>query len=46
MMTALDWAKAFDSIDPQGLLKALSRFGVPERFTKVVATSIPNDNSE
>jgi hypothetical protein len=37
MMIALDWAKAFDSIDPQGLLKALCRFGVPERFTKVVA---------
>lgn len=36
-MVALDWAKAFDSIDPQGLLRALNRFGVPDNFVKVVS---------
>ena len=36
VLLALDWAKAFDSISPEGLLKALDRFGVPEKLLKVV----------
>ena len=36
-LLALDWAKAFDSIDPAGLLQALLRFGVPQYFVDVIA---------
>jgi hypothetical protein len=36
LMLALDWAKAFDSIDPQGLIRALRRFGLPEGFIDMV----------
>ena len=34
---ALDWAKAFDSISPAALSKALVRFGVPNFFVDMVA---------
>ncbi len=33
---ALDWAKAFDSISPACLSKALLRFGIPEPFIEMV----------
>ena len=33
---ALDWAKAFDSINPGSLLDALRRFGIPEPFVAMV----------
>ena len=36
-MIALDWAKAFDSLDPAGLLKALRLFGLPEKVVSLVA---------
>ena len=29
---ALDWAKAFDSIDPTSLVQALRRFGLPQHY--------------
>ena len=28
---ALDWAKAFDSLDPEAMLEALRRFGLPRK---------------
>lgn len=36
MLLALDWAKAFDSIDPNGLVRALQRFGLPQKMVEVV----------
>ena len=33
---ALDWAKAFDSVDPAALLRALRRFGLPDKMLKAV----------
>ena len=33
---ALDWAKAFDSIDPESLIQALRRFGLPSSFLQMV----------
>ena len=33
---ALDWAKAFDSISPDGLIVALRRFGVPDGFCAII----------
>ena len=35
-LLASDWAKAFDSIRPDGLLRALARFGAPHRFIEAV----------
>eukprot|EP00959_Pyramimonas_sp_CCMP1952_P362385 7589633-Pyramimonas_sp.AAC.1 len=32
ILLALDWAKAFDSVSPDGLVQALVRFGAPEKF--------------
>ena len=32
----LDWAKAFDSISPDGLIVALRRFGIPDRFCATI----------
>ena len=29
---ALDWSKAFDSVDPERLCHALIRFGIPQKF--------------
>ena len=29
---ALDWAKAFDSLEPNAMLVALKRFGVPPEY--------------
>jgi len=34
---ALDWSKAFDSIDPGALLAGLRRFGLPEHVLGVIA---------
>ena len=34
---ALDWRRAFDSICPEGMSRALLRFGVPQRFVDMVA---------
>ena len=36
-LLALDWRKAFDSIDPDALLNALRRFGLPLHFREFVA---------
>ena len=36
-MLALDWAKAFDSIDPECLIHALKRFGLPDKFSQMVS---------
>ena len=36
LLLALDWAKAFDSISPAGLVNAMSRFGIPFQFCSVV----------
>jgi len=36
-LLALDWAKAFDSIDPAALLDALRRFGLPLELRQAVA---------
>ena len=35
LLVALDWVKAFDSISPAGLVKAMSRFGIPYHFCSV-----------
>ena len=35
-LLALDWKKAFDSINIQGLLTALERFGVPSKMVRLV----------
>ena len=32
VVVALDWAKAFDCISPEGLLDALRRFGLPSEY--------------
>ena len=39
---ALDWAKAFDSISPDSLSKALGRFGVPPRMLRVIRAIYSN----
>ena len=36
VMLALDWAKAFDSIDPECLIQALHRFGLPSHYLQVI----------
>ena len=36
ILLALDWAKAFDSISPIGLSKALRRFGIPPLFVDMI----------
>ena len=33
---ALDWARAFDSVAPELFVVALSRFGIPSHFIKIV----------
>ena len=38
ILLALDWSKAFDTISPEGLNDALRRFGVPEKFRRMVAS--------
>jgi len=35
-LLALDWQKAFDSINPDAMLNALRRFGIPAHFCQVV----------
>ena len=35
-MLALDWAKAFDSINVEALLTALARFGVPGKVLRIL----------
>ena len=35
-LMALDWKKAFDSINADGLLLALRRFGIPEHILRVI----------
>ena len=34
---ALDWAKAFDSINPESMIAALRRFGLPQHVLGVIA---------
>ena len=36
VLLALDWAKAFDSLDPSALKRALVRFGIPRPFVDMV----------
>ena len=36
-LLALDWRKAFDSIDPSATLNALRRFGLPPKLLKAIA---------
>jgi len=36
LLLALDWAKAFDSIAPESLCRALTRFGLPAAFVSMV----------
>ena len=33
---ALDWARAFDSISPDALVRALKRFGIPDDFVSMI----------
>ncbi|CAE8591027.1 unnamed protein product [Polarella glacialis] len=42
LLLALDWAKAFDSIDPSGLIRALQRFGLPADFISMVQAIYTN----
>jgi len=35
-LLALDWSKAFDSISPDGLVRALTRFGIPREMVDMV----------
>ena len=37
-LLALDWRKAFDSINTESLLDALRKFGVPEPFVQMVSS--------
>ena len=41
-LVALDWAKAFDSVNVDSLLDALRRFGIPHSFIDVVAALLRN----
>ena len=36
-MIFMDWAKAFDKVNPKALLTALSRFGVPDEMVDMIA---------
>ena len=36
VLLALDWAKAFDAISPDGLKNALRRFGLPQAFLEMI----------
>ena len=36
LLVALDWSKAFDSISPERLVKALIRFGVPHQMIEAI----------
>ena len=42
LLLALDWAKAFDSIDPGRLLHALERFGLPRHMVEVIGAIYHN----
>ena len=35
-MLALDWTKAFDSINVDALIQALARFGVPDKMLRIL----------
>jgi hypothetical protein len=39
---ALDWAKAFDSIDPKCLVQALRRYGIPPHYLDIIASIYSN----
>ena len=34
----MDWSKAFDTISPDGLADALRRFGVPDKFVRIIGS--------
>ena len=42
MIMALDWSKAFDSIDPDAMMAALTRFGLPAHIIGVVRSIYTN----
>ena len=44
LVLALDWAKAFDSLEPKAMIAALGRFGVPPKFLSVIS-AIYSDRS-
>ena len=37
MILALDWAKAFDSINVGAMITALRRFGLPEKILRIIS---------
>ena len=39
---ALDWAKAFDGVDPAALVVALQRFGIPNNICRIVQAIYAN----
>ena len=41
-LMALDWRKAFDSINPDGMLKALKRFGLPQHILDLICSIYTN----
>jgi hypothetical protein len=38
ILLALDWAKAFDSVSPAGLIESLRRFGIPAPFRDMISS--------
>ena len=42
IILALNWTKAFDSIYPNALCKALSRFGIPEHICHLIGDIYSN----
>ena len=42
VFVALDWAKAFDCISPDGLVDALRRFGLPQPFLEFIKNVYAN----
>ena len=40
ILLALDWAKAFDSVSPDALSRALVRFGLPQGFVDTVPDAV------
>ena len=43
---ALDWAKAFDSISPEAMTRALLRFGCPSKLVEIVTEIYRNRTFE
>ena len=41
VLLALDWSKAFDSVDPDGLVVAFARFGIPDKYCDMIRALPP-----